>query len=167
MSNLKKLSEEKCELEMTPMIDVTFLLLIFFLCTLKFKTLEGYLASYLPKDVGKNVEKSEPPPEPIEIVVRVTEPGTRIGVVSGRQVSASSGERYEFSADRALSYRVGPRMCASPAEVSERLRELSALDPEREVKIDVKPGVVYGEVVPVVDGVLAAGLRDVRFVGAR
>ncbi|MDF1837417.1 MAG: biopolymer transporter ExbD, partial [Planctomycetota bacterium] len=39
-------------MDMTPMIDVTFLLLIFFMCTLKFKVLEGKLTAYLPKDVG-------------------------------------------------------------------------------------------------------------------
>ena len=43
MSMLQELNEDKCEMEMTPMIDVTFLLLIFFLCTLKFKLLEGKL----------------------------------------------------------------------------------------------------------------------------
>jgi len=36
---IKEINEEEHELEMTPMIDVTFLLLIFFMCTLKFKTL--------------------------------------------------------------------------------------------------------------------------------
>ena len=36
------------------MIDVVFLLLIFFICTMKFKVLEGKLATVLPKDVGVN-----------------------------------------------------------------------------------------------------------------
>ena len=53
-SELARFSKETCDLPMTPMIDVTFLLLIFFMCTLKFKTLEGKLAAYLPKDVGVN-----------------------------------------------------------------------------------------------------------------
>ena len=42
------------ELQMTPMIDVTFLLLIFFLCSIKFKLLDGKLSTYLPKYVGMN-----------------------------------------------------------------------------------------------------------------
>ena len=41
-----EIMDEKCELQMTPMIDVTFLLLIFFMCTLKFKVLEGKLGAY-------------------------------------------------------------------------------------------------------------------------
>lgn len=67
---LKEAAEEKSELEMTPMIDVTFLLLIFFMCTLKFKTLEGKLAAYLPKDVGVNQDDAEPI-EKVEILVRL------------------------------------------------------------------------------------------------
>ena len=58
-SSLKKAAEDECQLEMTSMIDVVFLLLIFFLCTLKFKTLEGKLAAYLPKDVGVNTSEAE------------------------------------------------------------------------------------------------------------
>ena len=60
MAYLKELIDDECELQMTPMIDVVFLLLIFFLCTIKFKTLEGKLAAYLPKDVGVNTFEAEP-----------------------------------------------------------------------------------------------------------
>ncbi|MEM7235655.1 MAG: biopolymer transporter ExbD, partial [Planctomycetota bacterium] len=40
------------ELQMTPMIDIVFQLLIFFLLSAKFIALEGQLSSYLPKDKG-------------------------------------------------------------------------------------------------------------------
>jgi biopolymer transport protein ExbD len=50
----KKLEEEKIELSMAPMIDVTFLLLIFFMTAMEFKTEEGYIKSYLPKDRGQS-----------------------------------------------------------------------------------------------------------------
>ena len=62
---LDEIMGEKCELEMTPMIDVTFLLLIFFMCTLKFKVLEGKLGPYLPKDVGVNPQDAHYSPEEI------------------------------------------------------------------------------------------------------
>ena len=42
------------------MIDVTFLLLVFFLCATKFKTFENKLDTYLPKDTGPS---SAPPPD--------------------------------------------------------------------------------------------------------
>jgi biopolymer transport protein ExbD len=40
------------KIEMTPMIDVVFQLLIFFMCATKFKTMEGRLDAFLPKDTG-------------------------------------------------------------------------------------------------------------------
>jgi len=79
MSQLSEINEEKNELEMTPMIDVTFLLLIFFMCTLKFKTLEGKLAAYLPKDVGVNSSESDPI-EKVEILLQVVNEGNKLDV---------------------------------------------------------------------------------------
>ena len=54
-------------MEMTPMIDVTFLLLIFFLCTIKFKTLEGKLSAYLPEGRGREHQPRAEPKEKVEI----------------------------------------------------------------------------------------------------
>ena len=44
----------KAEADMTPMIDVVFLLLIFFMLATKFKMPEGTLRSYLPKNRGES-----------------------------------------------------------------------------------------------------------------
>jgi len=41
------------ELNMTPMIDVIFQLIIFFMCSIHFKSLEGKLISNLPKYAGE------------------------------------------------------------------------------------------------------------------
>ncbi len=40
-------------INLAPMIDITFLLLIFFLVTSTFKRAEGYLSARLPKDMGQ------------------------------------------------------------------------------------------------------------------
>ncbi|MEK7310219.1 MAG: biopolymer transporter ExbD [Planctomycetota bacterium] len=51
--SIKKSEETKFdELNMTPMIDVIFQLMIFFMCSIHFKSLEGKLYSYLPRDKG-------------------------------------------------------------------------------------------------------------------
>ena len=47
-------AETEMEMNMTPMIDVTFQLLIFFIVTMKFRLLEKKLHSYLPTDFGTN-----------------------------------------------------------------------------------------------------------------
>ncbi len=58
-------------LNLAPMIDVTFLLLIFFLITTTFDSPEGVLASKLPRDTGPAV------PLPLSpIVVRLTPAGS-------------------------------------------------------------------------------------------
>jgi len=44
--------KDEAEMQMTPMIDIVFQLLIFFLLSAKFIALEGQLSSYLPKDRG-------------------------------------------------------------------------------------------------------------------
>lgn len=55
----KAAKSEDPKLEIAPMLDVTFLLLIFFICTIKFKTLEGRLDAYLPKDMGSQRTNTE------------------------------------------------------------------------------------------------------------
>ena len=58
---LKQMVDEtKANMDMTPMIDCTFQLLIFFMLGCKFKSLEQKLNSFLPKDTGPS---SAPPPD--------------------------------------------------------------------------------------------------------
>ncbi|MHC4780471.1 MAG: ExbD/TolR family protein, partial [Planctomycetota bacterium] len=67
----KETETEKMEGNMTPMIDVCFQLLIFFMVTSKFKTLEGKLSAYLPKDRGPNIYQVDPPETlPVRVVLR-------------------------------------------------------------------------------------------------
>ena len=51
--------DNELEINMTPMIDIVFQLLIFFVLTARFIEHEGELLSYLPKDRGQN---AAPPP---------------------------------------------------------------------------------------------------------
>ena len=54
MTVVRRKTQQSTEtkMDMTPMIDVVFLLLIFFMLTMEFKLPEGYLKSYLPRDRG-------------------------------------------------------------------------------------------------------------------
>lgn len=71
----KKLDTEKPQdPPMTSMIDVIFQLLIFFILTLKVKTVEGKLLSELPKDKGLAPNPvSQPETQEVRIVLCVTE----------------------------------------------------------------------------------------------
>ena len=56
------------DLQMAPMIDVVFQLIIFFMCSIHFKSLEGKLYSYLPRDKGmSNTEVTDPILEEVRI----------------------------------------------------------------------------------------------------
>ena len=162
MSKLSELQNERHELEMTPMIDVTFLLLIFFMCTLQFKTLEGKLAAYLPKDAGLAITDVEPP-ESVEIAMEVRVEGQRLDP-SGRPYRGFG--RYVFDEARALRFRIGARRYDTLNGAAQRLVELHGRDATRPVRIDAGPGIVYEEVVQLLDEVLGAGFEDVTFVGS-
>ena len=162
MSKLSELAETKCELEMTPMIDVTFLLMIFFLCTIKFKTLEGKLSAYLPKDVGVNTSEATPM-EKVEITVHVIQEGQKMDPNDARK--PWSGEhRYQW-VGRQLSYQIGPIKFSDLGKLEDRLEVIREGDPERPATIDARKGTIYGDVVPVLDAAINAGFEEITFVG--
>ena len=169
MSALSDIATEEVEMEMTPMIDVTFLLLIFFLCTIKFKVLEGKLAAYLPKDVGVNSGQSGPK-EKVEVVIKVKTEGQRVYAANGETADKGmpwNGEpdrRFEF-VGRRLEYSVGPRKTADVAELGKWLRDLHKKDPESPSTIDCRPKSVYGDMVPVLDALVGANFEEITFVG--
>jgi biopolymer transport protein ExbD len=136
---------------MTPMIDVTFLLLIFFLCTLRFRSLEGKLAAYMPRQHGPVAEPSVHV-EPLLVRIDVAEPGD--------PARAGGGPL------RSLRYRVGPLETRSLAEVEARLAYQRAADPDRPVTLAPGEGVLHGEVVRVLDAALSAGIEGVTFAGS-
>ncbi len=161
-SKLQELQNEKNEMEMTPMIDVTFLLLIFFMCTLKFKTLEGKLAAYLPKDVGVNQTQAEPI-EKVEIMLQVQNEGNKLDPYG----EPWDGEgRFVYDDTRVIQYSVGAQKSTNLKDISARLDKLHEAEPERPATIDARPGTVYADVVRVLDVALAADFTDITFVGA-
>ena len=164
-SSLKKAAEDECKLEMTSMIDVVFLLLIFFLCTLKFKTLEGKLAAYLPKDVGVNTSEAEEI-EKVEIVIKVVAPGSKLDAYGKKPYDPLVDKRFSNGIDRRLSYQVGPRKMGDVIELQTRLTKIHKADDERPATIDSRPGTVYEDVVEVLDATLNAGFTQITFVGS-
>lgn len=141
--------------DMTPMIDVTFLLLVFFIVTLSFRVLEGRLDSALPKGYGVNSGQIEDV-EKLVVTILVAEPGQLVADPDAKGLYAYEGRR--------LRYLVG----------SHEFRELAALGsflaqwPERDtpVSIDAKKGTLYGDVIPVVDTLLVEDFQNVAFAGS-
>lgn len=178
MSVIQDLNDEEVDMEMTPMIDVTFLLLIFFMVTLKFKTLEGKLSAYLPKDVGVNTTEAEPI-EKVEILVRVRVTGAKLTPDGLDYLDDTGKSRFIWNRNpalgevRVLEYSVMNKKTNDLVELGETLkrihRERERLMPDGKkvpATIDARFGTVYGDVVPILDAAIEAGLTDITFVGA-
>ncbi|MDB2576229.1 biopolymer transporter ExbD [Planctomycetota bacterium] len=170
-SALREIMNEKCELQMTPMIDVTFLLLIFFMCTLKFKVLEGKLGAYLPKDVGVNTSKAEPV-EKVDIRLDVLQPGTKMrqtrdGLVPYTDEDIAANRRFVYSpGTRKIRYTVGTKRTTELPEVVKSLKAFIKADPEKKATIDPRTDINNLDVVLVLDAAMDAGYTDITFKGS-
>ena len=56
-------------INVVPMVDVIFCLCVFFMCSMKFKELEGKFQSWLPKDKGQANQSDMPPIEEIRVAM--------------------------------------------------------------------------------------------------
>ena len=173
MSAIQEIMDEKCEMEMTPMIDVTFLLLIFFVCTIKFKTLEGKLAAYLPKDVGVNASDAEPM-EKIDIYLKLKNAGKRVeadAFEKRAEITWANSSQGEFTlVGHVVEYNVNRDTFGDDEtglkNMHARLSEYLEDDPERAVTIKAMQGIVYKDIIPVLDTCIDVGFTDVTFAGS-
>lgn len=104
---LKVATEDtKMETNMTPMIDVIFQLLIFFMCATKFRILEGKLTSYLPKDKGlMNTQVIDPVIEEVRIVLTYDDASGITSIKVGEQIINNEAKMMEVVAGMYNEYR--------------------------------------------------------------
>lgn len=80
--------EEGYDLPMAPMIDVIFQLIIFFMCSIHFRSLEGKLNSHLPRDTGPQppiTRKLELDEVRIRLVFDATKPPEMTRIIVGQE----------------------------------------------------------------------------------
>jgi biopolymer transport protein ExbD len=142
--------QEEVKLSITPLIDVTFLLLIFFMCAMKFKTLERKVAAFLPKDRG--IEKS---------VIPDLDEAT-ITVMLKRQLGETN------TRVKLLDAEIG-RDAAAFQVLDERLRGIRQSPGNEDLpgEINAAPEVPHADVVRCVDSFMKAGINNIRFVGTK
>jgi len=169
----KKKKFKEVKTDMTPMIDVTFLLLIFFIVTLKFKILEGRLDAALPKDRGTSTSEAEEI-DKIDILIKVAEPGELIDekgtkgllLYEGREIKVQIGEQ---------KFRYNPFAITNPEDPIPELTTFlqTLLDSpeysvdETPVSLDARKGVVYGDIVVLLDVVIREKFQKVSFAGTQ
>jgi biopolymer transport protein ExbD len=145
----KKQKIEDVKMDLTPMIDVVFLLLIFFICTLKFKVLEGKLPTFLPKDVGVNSSPADVMLEKLEI-----------DIVDKGQTLARNGTTLSMTIVINKVIRV-----PSLQNLYERVSTMRRADPELKLTLYPQLGINYEEVIKVVDECVRAEITDITFAG--
>ena len=93
MSEALDLAQEEVKPDMTPMIDVVFLMIIFFIC-IDFKVLESKLPAFLPKDKGSSTDIVAPK-EQLSLKIHVESAGLEIGqqhrIVGDNRADRSQG----------------------------------------------------------------------------
>ncbi|PIE22849.1 MAG: hypothetical protein CSA62_10395 [Planctomycetota bacterium] len=156
-----KKKNEEAVMDMTPMIDVTFLLLIFFLC-LDFKTLEGKLATNLPKDVGVNTSEAQPI-EKLDIRITMLKFGKEEPTGYGRRILL--GHKVSWEVGRITVRTVKALEDMLKKEVKNRIPDKNGKLKPKPITIKTGAGVVYGDVTQVVDIARAAGFEEITFGG--
>ncbi|MCA8956471.1 MAG: biopolymer transporter ExbD [Planctomycetes bacterium] len=166
---MKEEVTKEAEIDMTPMIDVVFLLIIFFLC-IDFKILESKLPAYLPKDTGSRGGGTMEPQEKLRIRIVLDRRGEKTLRPAAKNAYYWPGHKVHFS--------VGATRADSLDDLKRELEELhrdprwSVPDPKRpgrmkpmSVVIEPDAGTVYGDVAACVDAVKFVGFDDIHFGG--
>ncbi|MDA0666606.1 MAG: biopolymer transporter ExbD [Planctomycetota bacterium] len=163
----KKKKFEEIKPDMTPMIDVTFLLLIFFIVTLKFKVLEGRLDAALPKDRGTNTSEAEEI-EKLDIMLFVAEPGDLIADPDNKNLKMFSGRRIRVEIG-AQKWYYDPFNLDDPEnplpDLTQFLKDPAWDREETPVSLDARKGIVYGDVIVILDVVIREKFQKVSFAG--
>jgi len=135
---------ERLDVKMTPMIDVIFLLLVFFVATASFQAIEEVLPTRftLPGAVASQVQID---PEIVDLDEIVIDVGWR----SGRPTWEVVGVEY-----------------ASLAELGAVLRQTREIKPDLPVILDVEASVPMEHVIDVYDLCRAVGLERIQFAAS-
>ena len=132
---------------MTPMIDVTFQLIVVFLCSMKFRTLDQKIEANLPKDVG-----CIPSVVPVQALLDV----------SLRRPDSSAPMRLSVQGMTVGNSEDGDTLWSKFAA---GLQGIHARDPEVIARISADPDVEHGDVIRALDALTGAGFAAVEFRG--
>jgi len=133
---------EPLEIKMTPMIDVVFLLLVFFVWTASFQVVEYLLPSELSTLLGNQAALEEPPPEADfeDVVIRIHWTGDQPG------------------------WTINDQQADSLAQLHQRLQAIAQVKQDAPVILHPDEEVPLGDVINVFDLSRLTGFEKIQFV---
>jgi hypothetical protein len=167
---------DETELNMTPMIDVVFQLILFFLFSLKFKSIDRRIDSTLPKDRGL-APTATFPPDIQNIKVKLFRKDkadrdnsfTRIRIGNDITVDLPKGYWTERAVDEEKRLAQYDQIFAQIAAHIRNAWDAQNRNPEVKGEISTPlpdgPAVPSGDVVRVLDAFLEVGISGVNFEG--
>ncbi len=174
--NLDLIEPEETELNMTPMIDIVFQLIIFFLLSLKFKTIDQRIESMLPRNKGlRPTPEFAPPEDKIKLKLFRREIATPESAYT--LVRIDNADRYKLPAGWKGRVRESPERVAEydrvVGTVKQKIEERLAVygnNPDTVKGEIVAPpprggSVPHGDVVALLDAFLQLGMTNVEFEG--
>ena len=177
MSEVSDMAQEEYKADMTPMIDVVFLMIIFFIC-IDFKVLESKLPAFLPKDKGSSNDIVAPK-EQLSLKIHVESAGTPEYKDGGPGLlNPNTARPYRFKLNgHKVKYEVGPKPLYNikdvEAELSRIVKDPASMIPDEKtgqrklmaVVIEAYPGTYYEDVAKAADACNAAGFEEINFGG--
>ncbi len=146
MGKRRKMKEpDAVSIDLTPMIDCVFLLIVFFIVAGKFKKIESRLDAWLPKDIGID-NRAKPDPDKFFISV----------LCLGDQ-------------DR-IEWKVNDQVVETRKDLVEKLREISkgVADPKKiKVSIDGHAEINFYWVIAAIDACAEAQLTEIMLAPPR
>mgnify|MGYP001973657567 FL=1 len=133
---------ESLEIKMTPMIDVVFLLLVFFVWTASFQVVEYLLPSELSTLLGNQAALEEPPPEADfeDVVIRIHWTGDQPG------------------------WTINDQQADSLAQLHQQLQSIAQVKQDAPVILHPDEEVPLGDVINVFDISRLIGFEKIQFV---
>jgi biopolymer transport protein ExbD len=171
LKSLKKEMSAPMEMNMTPMIDVSFLLIIFFIC-LPMKMLEGKIQAFLPTDKGINPTPTEPPLE-IKVSVHIVARNEQPMLYPPPRPDGSTNDgipRETKSVPTLFRFKIGNDETANLVEVYDYIKKAYGAvkdTPNAKITGEIKAGhkVPHKYVVAVLNKFAEAGMEKVDFYG--
>jgi biopolymer transport protein ExbD len=139
---IRRGSETDLDTAMTPMIDVVFLLLVFFVWTASFQIVEQILPSEMSELIGSDSAENVEPPPPKDfddIVVRIGWDG------------------------QTANWKINDQGLPSLAAVGQQLKTIAEIQVEATVILRPEPVVPLGNVIEAYDIAKLAGFEQISF----